>query len=800
MSMPILKEPPVTLREAVVPYLMAALNMLAPTLAAGYDHTAQLRLVQSVAVGLILLGIPCSIWFRMRRYNRYLLNILTMVPLLTLTWALTRTHPGLQIDWNNVWGSMMSHEVMDQLAGMLQVFVLLSAGRAFLLVITRDMVQTPLPGIIIFLLVAVLNRNTRQMDTTDLFTLACLLVFLATSLFIFSQDHTQTWFTISTPLRVQRRMVLWMVGFVILFFPLSLFLGSRLEKFNMYALASARRMRSPRMNWNFGRGGELGLGMQDSVTLGGSDWPSGSGQTIMRVRLAREAPQYLLWREATYTKYERGQWQRTLDVARNRPHWRSGSNGEQLLDLSRGYHIDVVPNRADTLVVLDPQGELSDPGIVQAIKEKAITLKVDPVTHAVRPDNKVAVLQQFSLRARFIGGGPAPVPVAYQLAHVAAADVRFRSAFVRTDGALMIANTSSDNPLNAYDAVSIVKPLPTLMKLKQAVTLPYRYDALQMPGGPGGDFATKVRAKAREILKADGLTEKGDPFEIVRHFEMYLGSHYQYTLKPAAPRSGVDPVLDFLNAQKRGYCVYFASALVMMCRSIGLPARFVVGYGTGEQMENAPEAERRDSIVYEVKGKDAHAWAEIFLPHYGWYTSDPTAGSQLAPTVWGTLWDAVTGAATAIKNGLTTFFTLLKTDPRVRAYAEIAFALLLLGVAGIVYWRQERPPAYPKRTLNEAEARACIIAGYARVLRWLDLWGVMKPDGLTAQEFDRLFWDVSPTMGEPVRALTGLYLRAKYDAAPLSDADARAAVAAMQALWELARTEKRTLLKREMDL
>ncbi len=801
MSVPILKEPPVTLREALVPYLMAALNMLAPTLAAGYDGTSQLRLVQSVAVALILLGVPCSIWFRMRRYNRYLLNIITMVPLLALTWALTHTHPGLQIDWNNFWNSVMSRDVMEQLAGMLQVFVLLSAGRAFLLVITRDMVQTPLPGIIIFLLVAVLNRNTRNASSTDALTLICLLLFLATSLYIFSQDHAQTWFSISTPLRVQRRIVLLMAGFVLIFFPVSLLLGSRLEHFNMASLANIRSHRMSRFHWSLGLGGEIGLGTQDIVELGSSDWPSGNGQTMMRVRLAREAPQYLLWRESSYTRYANGQWLLRGRVGMNSTRWLAGRPGEWGAEYPHDYQILAAPNQSGTIVSVDPLGNLSDPGIVEAIKEKAIKLTRDPLTGLIRPDNKVAVLQEFSMHARLLGNTPVPVPVAYQVAHVQSEDTHFKYAFVHDDGGLVIGNSVAGDILNSYEAVSIVKPLPSLLKLKVSPTLLHRYDFLEMPGGPSSEFAVRIRAKAGEILKESGLSEKSDAFEIVRHFEMYLGQHYQYTLQPAPPRSNADPVLDFLFTQKKGYCVYFATAMVMLCRSVGLPARFTVGFATGEQLEDQTEQERRSYIVYDVKAKDAHAWAEVFLPRYGWYTSDPTAGSQLAPSVWGTLWDAVTGLVTTIKNGVVLFYTLLRTDKRVAAYAEIALALLMLLGAGLIFWRQERPPAFPKQTLDDADARALIIACYRRLHRWLGMWGVMKPDGLTAQEFDRLFWEVNPVMGVPVRAVTRLYLRAKYDAAPLTDADARAAVQQMHDLWEVARTEKRKLLNRtEVDV
>ena len=127
----IIKEPPITLREAWLPYLVAGVNMLVPTLAA---RGILLPPVYMTAVAFILIGIPASLFFRQRGYHRILMNLLVLAPLLTITWSMVRNHPGFQLDWSDPVASALSGESWAQLEAVLNVFVLLAAGRAFLLV------------------------------------------------------------------------------------------------------------------------------------------------------------------------------------------------------------------------------------------------------------------------------------------------------------------------------------------------------------------------------------------------------------------------------------------------------------------------------------------------------------------------------------------------------------------------------------------------------------------------------------------------------------------------------------------
>ena len=79
---------------------------------------------------------------------------------------------------------------------------------------------------------------------------------------------------------------------------------------------------------------------------------------------------------------------------------------------------------------------------------------------------------------------------------------------------------------------------------------------------------------------------------------------------------GADFVEHFLESGK-GYCTYFASAMAVMSRGIGVPSRFVIGYGLV-----------RDGKNYAAYTDNAHAWVECYFRGVGWVPFDPTAGSS----------------------------------------------------------------------------------------------------------------------------------------------------------------------------
>ena len=102
--------------------------------------------------------------------------------------------------------------------------------------------------------------------------------------------------------------------------------------------------------------------------------------------------------------------------------------------------------------------------------------------------------------------------------------------------------------------------------------------------------------------------------------QSFLSRSYRYTLDVAAQPSNIDFVTNFLFNTGEGYCTYFASAMTILCRMAGLPARYIEGYLA------LPDA-HGEAIV---TGLNAHAWTEVYFKGFGWVTFDATPRSASA--------------------------------------------------------------------------------------------------------------------------------------------------------------------------
>ncbi len=123
-----------------------------------------------------------------------------------------------------------------------------------------------------------------------------------------------------------------------------------------------------------------------------------------------------------------------------------------------------------------------------------------------------------------------------------------------------------------------------------------------------------VVSRAEEILG-----DEDDPLVIGRLLQSHLrGSSYTYSLELAPEQPGVsdDPISQFL-ASRQGYCVQFSTAMVMMARSRGIPARMAVGFLPGELQDDGSRI---------VVAADAHTWPELYVDGLGWTRFEPTPG------------------------------------------------------------------------------------------------------------------------------------------------------------------------------
>ena len=139
--------------------------------------------------------------------------------------------------------------------------------------------------------------------------------------------------------------------------------------------------------------------------------------------------------------------------------------------------------------------------------------------------------------------------------------------------------------------------------------------------GPSAGFVMSLSQR----LTTGKTSEYAKAMAIQQYLREGGGFTYSLTLAPPAKdpsgnNAGFDPLTNFL-VTKRGYCVQFATAMVMMARAAGIPARMDLGFLPGT----------RSKGVWTVTASDAHAWPELYLDGLGWTRFEPTASRAAAP-------------------------------------------------------------------------------------------------------------------------------------------------------------------------
>jgi transglutaminase-like putative cysteine protease len=120
--------------------------------------------------------------------------------------------------------------------------------------------------------------------------------------------------------------------------------------------------------------------------------------------------------------------------------------------------------------------------------------------------------------------------------------------------------------------------------------------------------------KMAERWTADATSDYRMVLAIQRHF--HNGSFVYST--DVEPADDADALLEFLTQTKTGFCQHYSSAMAIMVRALGLPARIGVGFRSGTRQEDGR---------YLVQTKDAHVWVEVLFPGYGWLQFEPEAGT-----------------------------------------------------------------------------------------------------------------------------------------------------------------------------
>lgn len=379
-------------------------------------------------------------------------------------------------------------------------------------------------------------------------------------------------------------------------------------------------------------------------------------------------------------------------------------------------------------------------------------------------------------------------------------------------GAPFVERISGNFPAVQSDLVgSVYLPFPSASRIEYSVVsrsnplLPRDLgsDPPQYSESFAGHFLQIPHQSDRIGRLAEDLTRsQPNLYEKAHAIQTFLTHNYRYSLE--APLAGLEhPLEEFLFIRKTGYCEHYATAMVIMLRTVGIPARLVTGFLATEWNEYGS--------YYVVRQQDAHAWVEVYLPHSGWVLMDPTppssdvAGNEHSP--WRALerildsvtlqWNrffvqysaadqlAVVREVTAggksaghkamdsIATILSPFTRLLEMIPDQVFQGTIRSQSVILGLAVIIFFillwlglrRIERVRIDKKITPDDQR----IVDLYKQMVRRVGDRGIEKPAGTAPLEFVHMTRTRWSEANSAVASITELYCRSRFGGIPLTD-------------------------------
>ncbi|WP_159887586.1 transglutaminase family protein [Paenibacillus puerhi] len=271
--------------------------------------------------------------------------------------------------------------------------------------------------------------------------------------------------------------------------------------------------------------------------------------------------------------------------------------------------------RGETKSVYTGQGWTEPDAKGEALAETE-TLAPHVQTEGFATVRQSIALADSSLNRLLFAGGALTRIVALQSAEGRPIPVEWVRKHNDTDRFSLPAMTE---PLSSYTVESRLLTYRALLKLPSQTEIPEdvreRYTKLpdSVPARVGELARRITQGAASDHAKAEAV-------------ERYLREHYAYDTVHTRPAEAGEDVVDrFLFEQGAGYCDHFSTAMVVLLREVGVPARWVKGFAPGEVVDQWTEGSDTRYTV-QVKQKDAHAWVEVYSADYGWVSYEPTPG------------------------------------------------------------------------------------------------------------------------------------------------------------------------------
>jgi transglutaminase-like putative cysteine protease len=346
-----------------------------------------------------------------------------------------------------------------------------------------------------------------------------------------------------------------------------------------------------------------------------------------------------------------------------------------------------------------------------------------------------------------------------------------------------------------------------------------RASAAQLRAAPE-DYPNWVRARYLQLppqvpdrvrnLAQNITAQAATAYDKAAAIERWMRRNIRYDEQIPAPPPGMEASDYVLFELRRAYCDYYATAMVAMLRSLGIPSRVAVGYAQGDVMLR-PEGDGR--AQYQVQADDSHTWVEVFFPEFGWIEFEPTANQppierteppqiQATPTAQPSLPPTPTPAPdvapTPSPAPTDTAEPLLPADASeppasldqgldLSRYSGLLYLLLIPFLVLAIWGGLRYAEEHGLSRLPAVERAYALITRYAGWLR------VHQGRQLTPYEQAEALANRAPQARAPVEQITTLYVRRRFappDVTPPQTSDVA------QALASARRVLRRALLRR----
>ncbi|HBQ64835.1 MAG TPA: hypothetical protein DD727_07945 [Clostridiales bacterium] len=312
---------------------------------------------------------------------------------------------------------------------------------------------------------------------------------------------------------------------------------------------------------------------------------------------------------------------------------------------------------------------------------------------------------------------------------------------------------------------------------KDGISDPVRKKYLQLPD----KLSENIRILSLDLTESHALQ-----IDKVTAVEEFFKNSFTYTLTPPEPPEGTDALEYFLFEGKSGYCTYYATAMVILLRCAGIPARYAEGYA----MPALPSSEN----TYLVTNQDAHAWPEVYFQSVGWIPFEPT------PPMYERLYWAAGGGTSRRSNSQQYDYMeeplpeememtdILAPDPvrwgRILLSVLITFLILGMTTFFLYRWNGYRRIRYRDEVRRMVPAKCCVSL-FLFYLRLLTLAGYPRKPWETVREY-ALHQDLPKI---ELLILAHIFDKARYGRGKMDAEDTREMLEAYEPMMAYARSQ-----------